>query len=254
MVHELKRGGPRGGLFPQTMPHKVEQLGREPRLREDWRERRVLGRQRPIDDRLHEVKVARAGDGPRVGVGADGALERDQPDAPHVRRVAVPVANNPLRAHVLRCAAKRARDGHRVLELPADAKVGELDVAAAREQDVGRLQVAMQLVLLLVQEDEALQHLHHDLAERQVADAARLARDVLERAGVHEFEGEVYDPLEVKGVVQPHQVVAPHVVQHFELVDHLLPERRILHRRQLLEREHLAAGRMVDELDNRRSA
>mmetsp|Transcript_11189 Transcript_11189/g.29145 ORF Transcript_11189/g.29145 Transcript_11189/m.29145 type:complete len:302 (+) Transcript_11189:134-1039(+) len=254
VVHELQCSGPCRGVLREAVPDEVSKLGGHVAAVQQ----RVHGGRahchRAVHDGAHEVKVV---GGRLVWVLAQRALERNETDAPDVGGKAVRVAKYALGAHVVRGADEGGRHLHCVRQLPRDPKIRELHLAARVEEDVGGLEVAVQLVLLLVQVDEALQHLHHHLPEHALRHRRRVSKrehaavrsrdtrasarhHILQGAPVHELEREVDHALAVEGVVQRDEEIAADVAEHLELVDHLLAQPWILHRRELLECELLA--------------
>ena len=74
-------------------------------------------------------------------------LQRRDAQRPYIRLRVVLILPDHLRRHPEGRAHKGAAFGHGDGNLPGDAKVGELDLALAREEDVRRLDVAVDLAL-----------------------------------------------------------------------------------------------------------
>ena len=214
-----------------------------------------LGRQlrrRPLRER-HQQLVLRRGQ----RVAALRALERDDADGPQVGGERVVVALHPLGRHVRGRADERLRHRHRLLQLLGDPKVGDAHRARRVEQDVGRLEVAVDDALRVqvlqpaqhLQQDvreDALRQPHHDrpaLALRRLVQLLVGGEQLLERAAVHVAEREVHLPLEVEGVEEGHEVRVRQPDQHADLVEQLVPLRLVADVDRL-ERQQLA-GRLV---------
>ena len=78
-----------------------------------------------------------------VGEVAHRALVQGKPERPHIARVRVGLTLYPLGAHVGHRAHERAALAERVLQLRDAAEVGDARLAREAEQDVLRLQVAV---------------------------------------------------------------------------------------------------------------
>mmetsp|Transcript_34420 Transcript_34420/g.90524 ORF Transcript_34420/g.90524 Transcript_34420/m.90524 type:complete len:319 (+) Transcript_34420:480-1436(+) len=230
---------------------QLEQVGRQPRLHL-W----VFCGQRSLDDILDEVKVV-VRDGVRVASTAH--LESNQSHAPHVRCERVRLASYSLRAHVGKSAAVRLRLRVCVVERLRDAEVRQLDEPLGIEEDVGRLQVAVHGVPLLVKVRQPLQHLEQHVRRHRLQEAlcgrARGGRqDSFERTAVHKLEREVDCAFVVEGVVEGDEVVALGVKDRLDLVQHLVPRlaRRLDLLLQHLDRERLACVDVFREVDTAR--
>lgn len=99
-----------------------------------------------------------------------GQLVDYQPQRPDVRRERVTLPRRPLwrpscsrtRLHVHQRPDEGRRHRHRLLQLLADPEIRQLNLALAVYQHVLRLDVPVQLVLLVVQVREPHQHLVRD--------------------------------------------------------------------------------------------
>ena len=94
-----------------------------------------------------------------------------------------------LRGHV----AARAHEGvgHGVDQLSGDAKVADLDLALAVDQDVAGLDVAVDDLVLLAEVAEAAEDGVGDLARVLLRDLARLLEDQVQGAAVHVLHADV---------------------------------------------------------------
>mmetsp|Transcript_6134 Transcript_6134/g.16661 ORF Transcript_6134/g.16661 Transcript_6134/m.16661 type:complete len:307 (-) Transcript_6134:475-1395(-) len=205
VLHELQGRRPGLLLLVEAVSHEVEELkGHVPCLKERL-QGGVLRGQGPLHDGLDELKVVgvTTGHRRRVRVGASRALEGDETNAPHVRGEAVPIPHDALGGHIVGGPDKGASRSKGGFELSRYSKVGQLHLALGGEEDVGGLEIAVELVLLLVQVDEPVEHLQHDLAQNGLRYPLTRGRPqhALKAASIHVLEGEVDDALEEEGVV-----------------------------------------------------
>jgi hypothetical protein len=84
---------------------------------------------------------------------------------------------------------KRWKRTDRVAQLRGNAKVRELDLAAAVEENVGRLDVPVH-ALAGLEVRQRVKNLERDVAQRLFRNGAELRNDVFQRAAVHVLERE----------------------------------------------------------------
>ena len=166
----------------------------------------------------------------RIGIAAHGALEDAEPKTPDVALHAVrahgPAASqghlgvatsDALGSHVALAADVGLGDaGHQVAR---HAKVAQLDGAARVDQDVGRLDVAVDDVVVVLERLEPDDGGVGDLAQYALGHA--VAVQLVDRAAVHVLHADVDGALLEEGAVEVDDVGRPAAVQHVQLHDDL---------------------------------
>ena len=143
------------------------------------------------------------------GVVAQGDGHEREAEGPDVADVRVLLAADALRRHVGERADEGVGLGERRVHLPDDAEVRHLDVAEVVDEQVRRLDVAVDLVLV-VDEGEPEQHPIGDVGQHGLGPAPARLDDVLQGAAVHVLHGD-RDAALVRvgpGVVEGHDVGA----------------------------------------------
>mmetsp|Transcript_29222 Transcript_29222/g.68388 ORF Transcript_29222/g.68388 Transcript_29222/m.68388 type:complete len:288 (+) Transcript_29222:361-1224(+) len=194
-------------LFLEAERDELGELIREVALGDSGR--------RALHNQTEQLEVVLCG---RIGIPAEGELEQDQPKGPDVGAVRVARARQSLRRHVARAADEGFAEAVGGVELRRDAEVGNLHLASLVQQDVGGLQVAVHLMVLLVQVVESIEHLQPYLGEAQlVAQPFRMSTHFIsDRTRIHVLEDHQDLSVLVKGVEeldQPRALVRPHDTQ-----------------------------------------
>ena len=109
-----------------------------------------------------------------------GHLNHGDAERPHVGTAVVARAGDHLGRHPVRRADDRVREG--ALHARGDPEVSELDAARGCEQDIGGLDVSVHRASVLVQVDEALEHLAAERAHVGLGEAAEQLPHLAERA------------------------------------------------------------------------
>lgn len=186
----------------------------------------------------------------REGESPEIELEDAHPQAPNVARVAVVLAFveirvDPLGAHVSDGPNRGVARIHGLLQDPAHAEVRDLDLLPHVDQEIGRLDVAMDDPTA-VEVREPAEGLAGQIGE------VLLSRDLqtLERAPVHELEQDLDLAVVVEHVVALDHVRVVHIAEDLDLAADLAPDRLLVVTVDHLQRVELPR-RPVDHLIDR---
>ncbi|GMF24732.1 unnamed protein product [Phytophthora fragariaefolia] len=151
----------------------------------------------------------------------------------------------------------RSRPTDGVTELGGDAKVRELDLAVAVEQDVGRFDVAVH-ALVGLEVRQRVEDLEGHAGEDVLRDGSELVDDVFQRAAVHILEREHHRAVAQKCPEEGDEARTLGVEEGVDLADGLIPLGPVVHvdhlERQrrvggaVARSQHAAAGPAADDL------
>jgi hypothetical protein len=186
----------------------------------------------------------RLGDGPPGEGGPPGQrLVQDRPHREQIRPRIHRVVGHLFRGHVVRCAHHGAGLGQHRLVQPSDAEIGDLGLAGGGDDDVGRLDVAVDDTLAV----RAAQPLQHLQQQRHHGHRCPLAQNLLQRPPLHQLHDDRRIAVALHEVVDPHDGGVAAAAGGLHLLAEALDERGSGGGIQCIGPHHLDSHHPVDQ-------